>query len=149
MGGQDDMKLFATNMGFGLVGGLFAGSMQAIWNEPNYKSVMPKNYYAKGMGLVKHNMILLGGIAGAYTLGTMWTKSLRGDKEDMYNKMVGACGAGLVAGSVMGNVPVALTACPGFAFVSAVVDLTGDHMQASPAFMKAHHPGVPTKARPE
>mmetsp|Transcript_28005 Transcript_28005/g.56410 ORF Transcript_28005/g.56410 Transcript_28005/m.56410 type:complete len:149 (+) Transcript_28005:61-507(+) len=147
--GQDDMKLFATNVGFGLVGGLFAGSMQALWNEPNYKTKMPSNYYANGMKLVKHNMILLGGIAGAYTLGTMFTKQLRGDKEDMYNKMAGACGAGLVAGSVMGNVPAAITACPGFAFISAVVDLTGNHLQATPEFIKKHHPMVPVKARPE
>mmetsp|Transcript_67777 Transcript_67777/g.141303 ORF Transcript_67777/g.141303 Transcript_67777/m.141303 type:complete len:148 (+) Transcript_67777:131-574(+) len=141
----DESKQAVVNVGFGVMGGLFAGCMQALWIEPNYLDKMPPNYYSRGLKLVSHNVILLGGIAAAFSYGSIIASQIR-QKDDMYNKMAGACAAGLVAGGVAGNPAAGAVACPGFAFASAVVDLTGGRLGARPEWVKARHPMVPVKA---
>lgn len=133
-------KMLHTTVLSGAVGALLGGT-KGVYAEPRATVSAPglKTVTAQGwIGAAKEGSTFAA-VGAVFIGGTAMAESMRG-KDDMYNRMIGACAAGTVVGMRTGKASTSAVACPIMAFVSAVVDLTDSRLTPPKEWYYHKHP---------
>ena len=125
---------------FGGATGFVVGGTRGVFNEPrNEVSASWKNATGQSWRMAGKEAALFAAVGAVFVGGSAIAEQARG-KEDMYNRMYGACAAGTVAGARTGSAMTTVLACPLFAFASACVDMSEGRLKPPASILQAKHP---------
>eukprot|EP00281_Chroomonas_sp_CCMP1168_P031850 CAMPEP_0206243402 /NCGR_PEP_ID=MMETSP0047_2-20121206/17588_1 /ASSEMBLY_ACC=CAM_ASM_000192 /TAXON_ID=195065 /ORGANISM="Chroomonas mesostigmatica_cf, Strain CCMP1168" /LENGTH=167 /DNA_ID=CAMNT_0053668519 /DNA_START=36 /DNA_END=539 /DNA_ORIENTATION=+ len=133
-------KMVHTSVLSGVVG-FVLGSTKGMLNEPrlatsapSFRTVTPQSWQ-----FAAQESAMFAAVGAVFVGGTALAETVRG-KDDMVNKMWGACGAGVLVGARKGSALTAAAACPTLAALVAIVEATDGRFRPPAEWYYSKHP---------
>uniref|UniRef100_A0A6U2C1B2 Uncharacterized protein n=1 Tax=Hemiselmis andersenii TaxID=464988 RepID=A0A6U2C1B2_HEMAN len=127
-------SLFSGGVGFVL------GSTRGMLGEARVEhSTSWRNASGVSWQMAARESALFAVVGATFVGGSVVAESIRG-KDDVVNRMLGACAGGAVIGARKASAFQAILACPAFAFVALAADISDNRLRPPKEVNQKNHP---------